>query len=145
MHLFKYTAVLALSLGFALPLQAQEAPTDLPDIKAEDVSVGQVVSFVNAMIAAEKIRQEYLGKIELAETEEEMKALVAEADQKGIAEVERVRGITPAEYMAISLAAQEDEELMDRITRRLDLMKQSQAVTVTQGRAKRPEGFEPED
>ncbi|MEM6587426.1 MAG: DUF4168 domain-containing protein [Pseudomonadota bacterium] len=143
MHLFKFAAVLALSLGISAPLQAQEALTDLPDIKAEDVSVGQVVSFVNAMIAAEKVRQEYLAKIELAETEDEIQALVAEADQMGIAEVERVRGISPAEYMAISLAAQEDEELMARITRRLEQMKRSQAVTVTEGRAKRPEGVEP--
>ncbi len=143
MRSFKFATVLALVLGLSVPLQAQEVPTDLPDIKPEDVSVGQLVSFVNAMIAAEKVRQEYLAKIEVAETEDEIKALVAEADQRGMAEVDRVRGITPAEYMAISLAARDSEELTERIKRRLEQMRQSQAVDVTEGRAQRPEGVEP--
>lgn len=136
----KYAALLALSLGLAAPGQAQDVPTELPEIKAEDVSVGQVVSFVNAMIAAERVRQEYIVKIEAAETEDEIAALVAEADQMGMAEVERVRGISPAEYMAIALAARDNEELSSRIERRLDLMKQSQGMSVTNAPAKRPEG-----
>lgn len=138
MRLMNSVAVMAVTLSLALPLQAQEVPTDLPQIKAEDVSVGQVVSFVNAMIAAERVRRAYLVKIEAAETEDEIKSLIAEADEKGMAEVERVRGITLAEYMAISLAAQDSEELTARITQRLDFIKQSQAVTVREGRAKRP-------
>lgn len=140
MHVFQTVAVIAASVGLALPLSAQEAPTDLPEINAEEVSVGQVVSFVNAMIAAERVKQEYIAKIDAAESQEEIEALVAEADQKGIAEVERVRGISPAEYMAISLAAQENEELAGRIRQRLELMQESQALTVTNEPAERPEG-----
>ncbi|MEL7255815.1 MAG: DUF4168 domain-containing protein [Pseudomonadota bacterium] len=143
MRMIQTLPAVALSLlMLGVPVQAQEVPTDLPDIKAEDVTVGQVVSFVNAMIAAERVRQEYIAKIEQAETEDEIQALVAEADQRGMAEVERVRGISPAEYMAISLAARESEELTERITRRLEQMKQAQAPRVTEGRAKRPEDVE---
>ncbi|MEO0372891.1 MAG: DUF4168 domain-containing protein [Pseudomonadota bacterium] len=144
MRFIKYAAPIALTLALSLPLQAQDVPTDLPEINAEDVTVGQVVSFVNAMIATEKVKQEFLAKIEIAESEEEIQALVAEADQRGMAEVDRVRGITPAEYMAISLAARDSEELTQRIARRFELMKQAQGVTVTDGRADRPEGFEEE-
>lgn len=137
-------AIIALSLGHAAPVQAQDVPTELPDIKAEDVSVGQVVSFVNAMIAAERVRQEYIVKIDAAETEDEIKALIAEADLAGMAEVDRVRGITPAEYMAISLAARDSEELTQRIAQRVELLRQAQGVTVTNKPAVRPEGTETE-
>lgn len=144
MRLFRLAVITALSFGLTLPMMAQEAPTDLPDIRAEDVSVGQVVSFVNAMIAAERVRREYIAKIEAAETEDEINALIAEADQKGMAEVERVRGISPAEYMAIAIAAKDSPELSERIERRLTQMVQSQKLTVKEGRAERPEGFEAE-
>ncbi len=133
-------ALTALSIGLASPVLAQEVPSDLPEVKAEDVSVGQIVSFVNAMIAAERVRQEYLVKIDGAETEDEIKALIAEAEQKGIAEVERVRGITPAEYMAISLAARDSEELTARIEQRVAQMKLSQGFDLTNEPANRPEG-----
>lgn len=140
MRFFQFTAAFMLSLGLALPLTAQqEVPTELPEIKAEDVTVGQVVSFVNAMIAAERVRQEYLVKIDAAESEEEIQDLVAEADQKGMAEVDRVRGITPAEYMAIAIAARDSEELSARIEQRLALMKQSQGVTIKEAPAERPD------
>ncbi|MEO0751567.1 MAG: DUF4168 domain-containing protein [Pseudomonadota bacterium] len=131
---------IAVSVPIATPVTAQEVPTDLPEIVAEDVSVGQIVSFVNAMIAAERVRQEYLTKIEAADTEDEIDALVAEADKEGMAAVEQVRGITTAEYMAISLAARESEELTARITQRFELMRQAQGVTVTDQPAARPEG-----
>ncbi|MEO1529269.1 MAG: hypothetical protein AAFX06_27940, partial [Planctomycetota bacterium] len=49
-----------------------------------------------------------------AETEEEIDALLAEADQKGIAEVERVPGISPAEYMAIAIAAKDNDFMFIR-------------------------------
>lgn len=111
MRPFSFATLTAIALGLTTPVMAQEMPTDLPEINAEDVSVGQIVSFVNAMIAAERVRKEYLAKIDLAETEEEIDALLAEADQKGIAEVERVPGISPAEYMAIAIAAKDDEDL----------------------------------
>ena len=132
----------AITLGLGTPGIAQEVPTDLPEIKAEDVTVGQMVSFVNAMIAVERVRREYMAKVAAAETEDEMKALVAEAEQKGMAEVDRVRGITPAEYMAIALAAKDSEELSDRIERRVAQMQASQSVTVKKKPADRPEEAE---
>ena len=139
MRLFQFAAVAAVTIGLSLPAVAQDVPADLPEIKAEDVSVGQVVSFVNAMIAAERVRVAYMAKIDAAESEDEIKALMAEANEKGMAEVERVRGISPEEYMAIALAAQDSEELSERIERRLNQMKEVQGFTVTNEPAKRPE------
>ena len=138
MRLFSIATLTAISLSMAAPLVAQQVPTDLPEIKAEDVTVGQVVSFVNAMIAAERVRQEYLGKIEAAETEDEINALVAEADQKGMAEVERVPGISPAEYMAIAIAAKDNEELSDRIQERLTELTKAQELKVIPNPNRKP-------
>lgn len=126
------TGLIALSFAVTAPALAEETPGDLPSINAEDVSVGQVVSFVNAMIAAERVRQQYLVRIEEAETESEIAELVAEADQQGMAAVDRVPGITSAEYMAISLAARDSAELTERIRKRFTDMQEKQRPKVTQ-------------
>ena len=115
----------AASIAVAAPAQAQEG-IDVPDIAAEDVSVGQIVSFVNAMIALERVRAEYQPKLEAAETEDERKALAAEADQVGMQAVDDVVGITPGEYIAIIQASQENEELAGRITARLAELQEKQ-------------------
>lgn len=130
MRPFSFATLTAIALSLAAPVMAQDVPTDLPEIKAEDVSIGQVVSFVNAMIAAERVRKEYLGKIDAAETEDEIKALLAEADQKGMAAVDGVAGITTAEYMAIALAAKDSEELAARIQKRIATLAKAQRVPV---------------
>ncbi len=138
MRSFRILAVVAMcGLSLGSPAMAQELP-EIPDIKAEDVSVGQVVSFVNAMIAAERVRQEYLAKIEVAETDEEISELIAEADTAGMAAVDNVVGISVGEYMAIARAAQGNEELETRISTRLEQMRQSQAWTVEP--KEKPEG-----
>ena len=48
-----------------------QAQPDMPEIAAEDVTQGQIASFVNAMIALERIRAEYLPQIQAAETDDE--------------------------------------------------------------------------
>lgn len=121
------------------PVVAQEVPTDLPEINAEDVSMGQIVSFVNAMIAAERVRKDYLQKIDAAETEEEINDLLAEADKEGMAAVDNVAGISTAEYMAIALAAKEDEELAARIQKRIATLAKAQRVPVVTKPANGPE------
>lgn len=123
-----------LAMGVALPVMAQETATDLPEIPeiaAEDVTLGQVVSFVNAMIAVERVKKEYTGKIEEAESEDDINALIAEADKSAMAAVDEVVGISPGEYIAISNAAQGSEELTARIKRRFELMRQAQLPTVS--------------
>ena len=73
----------AASIAFAAPATAQ-SDLDVPDIAAEDVTTGQIVSFVNAMIALERVRAEYQPKMEAAETEDERKALAEAAREEGL-------------------------------------------------------------
>jgi len=112
--------------ALAVPAAAQDE-LQVPRIAAEDVTTGQVVSFVNAMIAVDRIRREYMPRIEAAETDEARRELIAEADEKAIALVDQTAGITPAEYLAIIEAAKTDEGLAQRIAARLDELREKQA------------------
>jgi len=115
----------AASMAFS-PLAAAQEAAELPQIEAEEVSAGQVVSFVNALIALERLRFEYQSKIEAAETEDERAALAEEADGKAREAVDKTAGITAAEYLAIGRAAQGSEELTDRIEARLMELREKQ-------------------
>lgn len=138
MRAFLVTAVVAaLQLGAVAPAVAQEMP-EVPDINPEDVSVGQVVSYVNARIAVERVRVAYTDKIEAAETEDQIKELIAEADMAAMAAVDKVTGISPGEYLAISIAAQDDAELLERINERISTLRTKQTLTVKG--AEKPEG-----
>ncbi|WP_111732267.1 DUF4168 domain-containing protein [Roseovarius amoyensis] len=126
-----YRTILAMLLtaagtALAVPAAAQDAPEG-PQIAAEDVTTGQVVSFVNAMISVDRIRREYVPMIEAAETDDARQELISEADEKSIALVEQTPGISPAEYIAIIAAATEDEDLMQRINDRLAELRAKQS------------------
>lgn len=108
----------------AAPVDAQDAPA-AAEIKAEDVDIGMVVSFVNAMIAVERVKAAYTPQIENAETEEERKELAKKADEDAIAAVDATVGITPAEYLGVIKAAQRSEELTARINARVEELLQN--------------------
>ncbi|MDM8168693.1 DUF4168 domain-containing protein [Roseovarius sp.] len=111
--------------------QATDQATDaavpeVPEIAAEDVTQGQIASFVNAMIALERIRAEYLPQIQAAETDDERQALAAEADEAAKAAVTKTKGITPGEYLAIGRAAQGNQELGEKINTRIVELREKQ-------------------
>ena len=58
-------------------LAQQQASMEVPEIAAEDVTSGQIASFVNAMIALERIRAEYQPQIQATEDTEERQKLAA--------------------------------------------------------------------
>ncbi|MEQ8896503.1 MAG: DUF4168 domain-containing protein [Roseovarius sp.] len=103
-----------------------QAQPDMPEIAAEDVTQGQIASFVNAMIALERIRAEYLPQIQAAETDDERQALASEADDAAKAAVTKTKGITPGEYLAIGRAAQGNQELGEKINTRIAELRQKQ-------------------
>ena len=120
------TMLLAIAAtALAAPAMAQDG-VEVPQIAAEDVSVGQIVSFVNALIAVERVRGAYMAKIEAADSEDARKALIEQADVAGRAAVDKVVGITPEEYMAIAQAAQQSEDLVGRIDARFAQLRQKQ-------------------
>lgn len=124
------TMLTAAAVALGAPALAQDDPA-VPEIAAEDVSTGQVVSFVNAMIALERIRRDYQPRMEAAETEEERKALAEEADVAAKAAIDKVVGISPGEYLAIGRAAQQNEDLANRINARIAQLRQNQQKRIT--------------
>lgn len=118
--------LIAAGMALALPAQAEETAA-APRIAAEDVSTGQIVSFVNAMIALERVRREFQPKLETAETDAERAALSQEADAAAKAAVKKVVGITPEEYLAIGHAAEGNAELAARIEARIAELVQNQS------------------
>lgn len=116
--------VLTATAGMALPTTAQEtAPVE---ITAESVSDTQVNAFVLAAIKLEQLRKDYTIKIANAESEEAREALTVEADKAARQTVQAIIGISPAEYLAISKAAMESEELTARINARVAELRELQ-------------------
>lgn len=120
-HLFA-TALAAASVLFAPAATAQEAQ-NVPEIAAEDVTGEQLDSFVDAMVAIDSVRQEYMPQIEAAEGQDERQSLAQEADKAARAAVDDTAGITAQEYLAIGQAAQEDQDLATRINERFAEMR----------------------
>ena len=120
-HLFA-TALAAASVLFAPAATAQEAQ-NVPEIAAEDVTGEQLDSFVDAMVAIDSVRQEYMPQIEAAEGQDERQSLAQEADKAARAALDDTDGITAQEYLAIGQAAQEDQDLATRINERFAEMR----------------------
>jgi len=118
-------AILLAAAGLlAAPVASAQENANIPEIAAEDVTQGQVVSFINAMIAVDRVRQEYMPRIEAAETDDERQALAQEADSAARTAVDDTAGITAQEYLAIGRAAQADEDLAKRINERFVQLRQ---------------------
>lgn len=121
------TGVMALAL-LAAPLAAQEQTPEQPaEITAESVTDAQVEAFVKAAIAVESLRKEYMTRIGNAESEEDANKLKAEANNVAIQLVDKARGITAQEYLAISGVAQKSPELTERIQAQVEVMRAQKA------------------
>jgi len=120
-------AILLAAAGLlAAPVASAQENANIPEIAAEDVTQGQVVSFINAMIAVDRVRQEYMPRIEAAETDDERQALAQEADSAARTAVDDTAGITAQEYLAIARAAQADKDLAERINERFVELRQEE-------------------
>lgn len=120
---FIATALAAASFLFA-PAAVAQQDGDMPQIAAEDVSEDQVASFVDAMMAVQGVRQEYMPQIQAAESEDDRQALSQEADAAARSAVSDVPGISPDEYLAIAMAAQDSEKLVERINGRIAVVQE---------------------
>ena len=122
-----FAVALTAAIAVTGPVMAQETP-EVPEIGAEEVTTGQIVSFVNALIAVERVRIDYTTRINEAESDADRTALVAEADKVAMEAVDRVVGITPGEYIAIGRAAQGSQELTDKINARFAELREKQTM-----------------
>ncbi len=111
------TAIAAIALGFSTPVVAQQS--EVPSIAAEDVTETQVNAFVDAALAVQDVQNEYMPKIQATEDETERNEIIEEANTAAAAAVESVEELTIDDYLAISEAARQDEDLNARIMARL--------------------------
>ncbi|QFT91565.1 hypothetical protein FIU86_01845 [Roseovarius sp. THAF9] len=84
-------------------------------ISNETLSDEKVASFVQALAAVNTVAQHFVPRIEAEEDGEKRAELMAYANDSIVNSIEVIADITPAEFKAIDIAAQEDQELNDRI------------------------------
>ena len=118
-------ALTALTLSLGTPLAAQEAAQDETMVKPteiapSEVSDAQVADFVTVLLAVEDIRREYAPKLEAETDAAKRSALAAEANRAALAAVEKVEGLSAADYLGIGKAASQDKELTARIVAQME-------------------------
>jgi hypothetical protein len=111
--MFRSTTALAaaLALGVSGAALAQTAP-EFPQEKLE--------AFAEAALSIQEIRTEASTQLQQAETPDEQRALMDDANARMTAEVEDNPAITIDEYNEIVVAAQQDPELADRVASLMD-------------------------
>ena len=93
--------------------QPQPAP---PAAETMEVSDDQLQSFAVAFVEVERLKQEYIQRLQEAASETEQQELQAEAGEKMLQAVEQTEGISANEYNQIIQSAQNDPELAQRLT-----------------------------
>jgi|AntRauTorcE11898_2_1112593.scaffolds.fasta_scaffold07565_3 hypothetical protein len=78
--------------------------------------------FTNALLEVAEVRQKFTPQLQSAETEDEEMAIVQEANDEIMQVIEDTDGMTVDRYTEIAQAASEDQELNQRIIKRVQSM-----------------------
>lgn len=113
--------MLAVATAFAGPLAAQEK--EPAAITAETLNDAKLDAFVEALIAIEAVRADYLPRIQEETDEAGQKALIEEANTAAVDAVADVENMSPEDYVAIGQAARQDEDLNARIMARIEAVR----------------------
>ena len=121
MSSIRLTAAALATLGLALAAVPATAgqPAGIQLAQAESFSDEKIESFAMAALEVSKIRNDYVGRIQQAGSEEERQQLAEQATSEMVDAVEATPGITTEEYNAIIQAAQGDQALSDRIKQQI--------------------------
>lgn len=124
-------ATTAFALAFTPPMaalaqdsDAQDSDQAAPQMEAGDVTDAKVAAFVDALIAVDSVRQDYVPKIEAQETEEDKQELVNEANAAIVEAVDGTDGMNVEEYTTILKLAQADKALNQKIMDRIAATKE---------------------
>lgn len=111
------TTAIALALASApmVAITAQGAAAQ----SAESYSSEELDIFTNALLEVAEVRQKYTPMLQGAETQDEEAAIVQEANAEIMQVIEDTDGITVDRYTEIAQAANEDQELNQRIIERV--------------------------
>ena len=105
---------LALAAG-ALPAQAGSLlQTAQADVQGAAYSQEQLESYAAAVMKVQEIDRAWQPKIQQAANEEEAEAMTTEATNEMIGEIQ-AQGLSVQQYNAITQAAEQDQQLYDRI------------------------------
>ena len=121
MSSIRLTAAALATLGLALAAVPATAgqPAGIQLAQAESFSDQKIESFAMAALEVSKIRNDYVGRIQQAGSEEERQQLAEQATSEMVDAVEATPGITAQEYNEIIQAAQGDQALSDRIKQQI--------------------------
>jgi len=111
------TTAIALALATApmVTLTAQGAAAQ----SAESYSSEELDIFTDALLEVAQVRQKFTPQLQSAETEDEEAAIVEEANAEIMQVIEDTDGISVDRYTEIAQAASEDQELNQRIIKRV--------------------------
>lgn len=108
------TLLRARATGFALLVAIAVALSLAAPAKAE-YSDAQLEAFVTAAITVESLAQQWIARIEKAESEDAAAALRGQANAQVQEAIDAIDGMTVAEYREINAAARQDQTLAGRI------------------------------
>lgn len=111
------TAAIALALAGA-PMTMFVAQTAQAQA-TQEFSGEQIDAFAVALLEVSKVRDRYNAVLQRAETEDQQRAVIDEANTEILGAIENTEGVTVEEYRSIAEAAQQDQELNDRIMDRV--------------------------
>lgn len=111
------TTAIALALATApmVTVTAQSAAAQ----SESSYSSEELDIFTNALLEVAEVRQEFTPRLQGAETEDEQMAIVEEANAEIMRVIEDTDGMTVDRYTEIAQAASEDQELNQRIIKRV--------------------------
>lgn len=114
------TTAIALALASA-PMVAVTSQSAAAQ-SAETFTSEELDIFTNALLEVAEVREKFTPRLQSAENEEEEAAIVEEANQEIMQVIEDADGITVDRYTEIAQAANEDQELNQRIIERVQSM-----------------------
>lgn len=121
MHLLRKALAPSTALAAMLALAAPPAlAQQQPAAPAETLSQEQLKAFADAALDVQRVRAEFDGQMQAAESPEEAARLQQEAQEQATQAVES-QGLTAGEYTAIAQAANQDPTLYATI---VELMQQ---------------------
>lgn len=123
-NLLRSAVILGLTAAPVATLAQTAAPADeaapMTAAPAEETAAAtftdaQLDSFLTAAESVNELRKDYSEQLASAETDEDKQAIVNEANREMSAAVEEAEGIDVKTYNEISVAAQSDQALNERI------------------------------
>lgn len=112
-------AALVAALGLGMPALAQTTETPSETV---EVDSAQLDAFVLAYVEVSDLREQYIGQLQEAQSEEDQQAIMEEANAEITGAVDAVDGMNVNTYETILAQAQNDPDFVNRINSRIETL-----------------------